>query len=66
MEGKKISQFPDCQKCSQGILVPLSDYGQEGSAVIYKAWACINPECGFSLRVDKGEITYGKPIKHKN
>jgi hypothetical protein len=53
-------ELPKCQKCNNGLLIPLSDYGQEGSSVTFKAWACTNPDCGFSLRVDKGEITYGK------
>lgn len=57
--------FPGCQKCQVGLLLPLSDYGQEGAAVIFKAWACSNPECGFSLRVDKGEVTYGRKIERK-
>ena len=26
---------------------------------MYKAWACTNPDCGFSIRIDKGEVTYG-------
>ncbi len=56
--------LPKCQKCNNGMLIPLSDYGQEGASVIFKAWACTNPECGFSLRVDKGEVTYGKKIDH--
>jgi hypothetical protein len=46
-------------------LIPLSDYGQEGSAVIFKAWACTDPDCGFSLRIDKGEVSYGKKIEQK-
>jgi len=54
------------QKCNNGLLIPLSDYGQEGASVIFKAWACTNPECGFSLRVDKGEVSYGKKIEHKH
>ena len=33
---------------------------------IFKAWVCTNPECGFSLRVDKGDVTYGKKIEHKH
>ena len=57
--------FPKCQKCNQGVLLPLSDYGQEGAAVTYKAWACTNPECGFSIRIDKGEVTYGRKIQQK-
>ena len=52
--------FPKCQKCNNGVLIPLSDYGQDGASVMYKAWACTNPDCGFSLRVDKGEVTYGR------
>lgn len=63
MEGK--SSFPSCQKCNAGVLIPLSDYGQEGAAVTYKAWACTNPDCGFSLRIDKGEVSYGRKIQPK-
>ncbi len=57
--------FPPCLKCNQGILIPLSDYGQDGASVTYKAWACTNPDCGFSIRVDKGEVSYGKKIQPK-
>ena len=64
MEGQ--FSFPKCQKCNLGVLIPLSDYGQEGSTIKYKAWACTNPECGFSLRIDKGEVCYGKKIQPKN
>jgi len=63
MEGKV--NFPECLKCNAGLLLPLSDYGQEGAAVTYKAWACNNPECGFSIRIDKGEVTYGRKIQPK-
>jgi hypothetical protein len=63
MEGKMA--FPPCQKCNAGILVPLSDYGQDGASVTYKAWASTNPECGFSLRIDKGEVTFGRKIQQK-
>jgi len=65
MEGLGIS-FPKCMKCATGVLIPLSDYGQEGSAVTYKAWACTNPECGFSIRIDKGEVSFGKKIQPKS
>mgnify|MGYP003595119724 CR=1 FL=1 len=57
--------YPTCLKCGSGVLIPLSDYGQDGAAVTYKAWVCTNPDCGFSLRIDKGEITYGKKIQQK-
>jgi hypothetical protein len=58
--------WPKCLKCNKGVLIPLSDYGQEGASVLFKAWVCNNPECGFSLRVDKGEVTFGKKIDFKH
>src|SRR6516164_4645438 len=60
-----LMEFPQCLKCRNGVLIPLSDYGQEGAAVIFKAWACTDPDCGFSLRVDKGEVTFGRKIEPK-
>ncbi len=54
--------FPKCQKCATGVLVPLSDYGRNGASVMYKAWVCTNPDCGFNLRVDNGEISIGKDV----
>jgi hypothetical protein len=54
--------FPRCQKCENGILLPLSDYGREGATIRYKAWVCSNPECGFNIRIDNGEITIGRTI----
>jgi len=66
-DGKEgVMEFPKCQKCNNGVLIPLSDYGQEGASVLFKAWVCTNPECGFSLRVDKGEVSYGKRIEQKH
>ena len=61
-----MMELPKCQKCNNGVLIPLSDYGQDGASVIFKAWVCTNPECGFSLRVDKGEVTFGKKVEHKH
>jgi hypothetical protein len=58
MEGS----FPKCMKCHDGVLIPLSDYGREGAPITYKAWVCSNPECGFNLRIDNGEISVGKTI----
>ncbi|MBC7185651.1 MAG: hypothetical protein QHJ34_05350 [bacterium] len=52
--------FPACQKCGKGVLLPLSDYGREGASIMYKAWICSNPECGFNIRIDNGEISIGK------
>ena len=59
MEGK---DWPNCQKCSQGRLIPLSDYGRDGAPITYKAWVCSNPSCGFNLRIDNGEISLGRDI----
>jgi hypothetical protein len=55
-------EFPQCLKCDQGILVPLSDYGREGASIHFKAWVCTNPECGFNIRIDNGEISIGRTI----
>ncbi|MBN1541064.1 hypothetical protein JW992_02890 [candidate division KSB1 bacterium] len=55
--------FPECQKCKQGVLIPLSDYGREGATIMYKAWVCTNPECGYNIRIDNGDISRGREIK---
>jgi len=57
------NSYPSCLKCNIGILVPLSDYGREGSSIRYKAWVCTNPDCGYSIRIDNGEISRGNEIK---
>lgn len=54
--------FPQCQKCSTGVLIPLSDYGREGSSLMYKAWVCTDPTCGFNIRIDNGEVSLGKQL----
>lgn len=54
--------LPRCQKCSVGQLVPLSDYGGQGAAVHYKAWVCINPVCGFNIKIRNGDIYLNEPI----
>jgi hypothetical protein len=54
--------FPGCLKCNKGVLLPLSDYGRDGASIMYKAWVCSNPECGFSVRIDNGEVSFGKII----
>ena len=56
-------ELPGCMKCGEGRLIPLSDYGTDGAAVTYKAWVCINPSCGFSIRIDKGQVTYGRKLE---
>jgi hypothetical protein len=45
------TNFPKCQKCNSGDLVPLSDFGSQGAAIHYKAWVCTNPDCGFNLKI---------------
>ncbi len=55
--------FPPCSKCAQGVLLPLSDYGRDGATIQYKAWVCSNPNCGFNLRIDNGEISLGRPVQ---
>ncbi len=55
--------FPDCKKCETGVLVPLSDYGRDGAAIKYKAWVCTNPECGFNIRIDNGDLSISTDLK---
>jgi hypothetical protein len=54
--------FPECRKCDDGVLLPLSDYGRDGAPITYKAWVCSNPVCGFNIRIDNGEISLGRSI----
>jgi len=55
--------FTSCRKCNDdGVLLPMSDYGREGAPIRYKAWVCSNPDCGFNIRIDNGEITFGRNI----
>jgi hypothetical protein len=58
-----ISELPTCQKCKKSLLVPLSDYGPEGSTVAIKVWVCINEACGWMVRADKGVVSYDKARK---
>ncbi len=62
MVGVDGMQLPSCQACRGGILIPLSDYGREGAPIRYKAWVCTNPDCGFHLRIDNGEISTGDHV----
>ena len=55
-------EFPPCKKCDDGVLLPLSDYGREGAPITYKAWVCNNPVCGFNIRIDNGEINFGRAL----
>ncbi len=59
---KDTFELPECRKCKQGSLLPLSDYGRDGAPITYKAWVCSNPECGFNIRIDNGEVSFGRPV----
>lgn len=59
---ERLAELPACQKCREGTLLPLSDYGRDGAPITYKAWACSNPSCGFNVRIDNGELSYGRTI----
>src|SRR6266508_3985110 len=65
-EGRVIlmddSEWPASKKCQQGLLIPLSNYGRDGAPITYKAWVCSNPDCGFNIRIDNGEISFGRTI----
>ena len=41
-------------------MLPLSDYGRDGAPITFKAWVCHNPDCGFNIRIDNGEISFGQ------
>ncbi len=57
------TRFTECLTCKVGVLIPLSDYGRDGAPIRYKAWVCSNPECGFNIRIDNGEISFGRTIQ---
>jgi hypothetical protein len=58
----QISNLPKCQKCKNGDLVPLSDFGSQGAAIHFKAWACTSPECGFNIKIRNGDLYIDEPI----
>jgi hypothetical protein len=58
--------YPERLKCLKGVLIPLSDYGREGATIHFKAWVCTNPDCGFNIRIDNGDISMGKTIGLSN
>jgi len=57
-----VTSFPKCQKCDLGDLVPLSDFGSQGAAIFFKAWACTNPDCGFNIKIRNGDLYVDEPI----
>lgn len=40
----------------------MSDYGRDGAAITFKAWACSDAACGFNIRIDNGELSYGRTV----
>ena len=57
-----VAAWPRCQKCKDGDLIPLSDFGSQGAAIHYKAWVCTNPECLFNLKIRNGDVYLNEPI----
>ena len=39
---------------------------RDGAPIRYKAWVCSNPECGFNIRIDNGEISYGRTVSQSH
>lgn len=60
---ENVERFTECLSCNEGVLLPLSDYGREGAAIRYKAWVCSKPDCGFNIRIDNGEISFGRSVQ---
>ena len=56
------AEYPWCRTCERGAMLPLSDYGRDGAPITFKAWVCSNPECGFNIRIDNGEISFGRTV----
>jgi hypothetical protein len=54
--------FPACQQCGRGNLVPLSDFSSHGASVLYKAWVCTSPDCGFNIKIKNGDIIFNEII----
>lgn len=52
-------ELAECRACNAGDLVPLSDFGTNGSDIQFKAWVCTNPDCGFNLKIRNGDMIYG-------
>ena len=61
-----VASWPQCKKCGEGDLVPLSDYGTDGATVTFKAWVCTNPHCGFNLKIHKGNLFMNEPVHERS
>ncbi len=55
--------FTRCLSCGEGVMLPLSDYGRDGAPIHYKAWVCSAPDCGFNIRIDNGDVSYGRQVQ---
>ena len=56
------SAWPGCISCSEGNLLPLSDFGGQGASIHYKAWVCSNPTCGYNIKIRNGDVYLNEPI----
>ena len=54
--------WPACQVCDRGSLLPLSDFGGQGAPIHYKAWVCSAPGCGFNIKIRNGDVYLNEPI----
>ena len=54
--------WPVCQACGRGSLLPLSDFGGQGAPIHYKAWVCSAPACGFNIKIRNGDVYLNEPI----
>jgi hypothetical protein len=63
-EEEKVEQnsWPECRRCVNGSLLPLSDFGSQGAPIHYKAWVCSNPDCGFNIKIRNGDVYLDEPI----
>lgn len=50
-------ELPNCPSCKKAQMVPLSDEGRGGGSMPYKAWVCLEVDCGHSVRIDSGKVT---------
>ncbi len=56
-----MKELPKCPKCKVSSLLPLSDYGSDhGGSVKWKAWVCMDSKCAWTLRIDRGQVSYTK------
>mgnify|MGYP001110673594 FL=1 len=55
-------QWPQCQSCETGSLLPLSDFGGQGASIHYKAWVCSKPECGYNIKIRNGDVYLNEHI----